>query len=187
MNRRKRNVAMALGLLLLVTALGCAGGETPTPPPAGDKPDKDKLAPPSGGGGEGGPSKPSPPPQSEGGPTSMSKIELLKDWKYNPDTKWDPFVIPPPRKVEGKEKFDLDQMILYGIVWGSGYDRAYIRLPDGTDKIVKKGDILGKHNGEVKQILSDRIVVEEKYYNPERPEEIFIIQKNLLLVKLQKQ
>jgi Tfp pilus assembly protein PilP len=184
MKRRTWKITMAaLGLLILVMASGCGGGEeAPAAPPAGGdtKPDKSKLAP--------APSKDSKAPRtktSDGPALSASRMELLKEWRYLPDTKWDPFVVPPPREQAG-EKYSLDQMILYGIIWGSGYDRAFIRLPDNTDRILKVGDVIGKHNGVVTQIQADKIIVEEKWIDPERPDEIYTIQKVMNLVKLKK-
>ena len=115
---------------------------------------------------------------------SLKELEEAKEeWRYDATDKWDPFVIPPPPIIAGEssERYDLDQMLLMGIIRGSGMDAAYIRLPDGTDRIIRIGDILGKHGGEVKDIGKDFLIVEERYMDPKRPNDTFIIEKELRL------
>lgn len=112
--------------------------------------------------------------------------EKKKEWKYDPSDKWDPFDTPAPpltNQVEARDRYDLDQMLLLGIVQGSGMDGAYIRFPDGSDVIVRIGDELGKHRGIVKEIGKDYIVVEERYLSPEQPNDTFIIEKIMNLAE----
>jgi Tfp pilus assembly protein PilP len=111
--------------------------------------------------------------------------EQVKTWKYDPTNKWDPFIAPPPPvELTGPDsnRYDLDQMLLLGVVHGSeSMSAAYIRLPNGKDKIVQIGDIIGKHGGELKEIGKDFILVEEKYMDPQHPNDTFIIEKELKL------
>jgi len=112
-----------------------------------------------------------------------------KEWRYDPANKWDPFSQPAPPVTpiaELQARYDLDQMALMGIVRGGGMDGAYIRYPDGTDRIIRVGDVLGKHKGEVKEIGEDYIIVEEKYLSPEQPNDTFIIEKIMTLVGTEK-
>jgi Tfp pilus assembly protein PilP len=118
-------------------------------------------------------------------PTAEAAAPAEQKWTYDPSDKWDPYVVPKPPVITepSAERFDLDQMTLLGIIRGSNMDAAYVRMPDGSDKIVRIGDILGKHQGEVKQIGKDSITVEERYMDPNRPNDTFIIEKELPLAK----
>lgn len=113
-----------------------------------------------------------------------AEAKVKEKWHYDPTDKWDPFNVPPPPVLTGLEGeiYDLDQMILKGVIRGSGMDGAYIRLPDGTDRIIRIGDMLGKHGGEVKEIGKDYVIVEERYMDPEHPNDTFIIEKVLKIV-----
>jgi len=113
-------------------------------------------------------------------------------WQYTAAYKNDPFVMLTP-SIEGEEAeglFAVEQMTLYGIMIAKerGESVAFIKLPDGTDVIVREGDILGKRNGVVKQIREDAIVVEEVYVTPDPNDPkiytIFYHEKKLPLVQV---
>ncbi len=110
--------------------------------------------------------------------TNLAKADEKEKWKYDPTDKWDPFLVPPePDPGDKPILYDLDQMVLQGIIIGSGMDAAYIRLPDGSDQVVRLGDQLGKHGGEVKYIEKDQLIIEERYMDPDHPTDTFIIEK----------
>ncbi len=112
-----------------------------------------------------------------------------QQWIYDPADKWDPFVTPEPpteSMVEPVERYDLDQMLLLGVISGGGMDGAFIRFPDGSDRIIRKGDLLGRHRGVVTEITKGYIIVEERYLSPDRPNETFVIEKMLEMPEIEK-
>lgn len=165
------------GLVAVVLLLaGCGGGQQNAAAPAAPG----KETPPKEKGKSIAPATSS--PEAE----AAALEESIPEWKYDPSNKWDPFIKPEPPVETGPEgeRYDLDQMLLLGVVHGSDpMSAAYIRLPNGKDRIVKIGDILGKHGGEVKEIGKDYIVVEEKYMDPQHPNDTFIIEKELKIAK----
>jgi hypothetical protein len=170
MRSHKLTNGFALGCLLLgVIWLAACGGQGPAPAPTVAKESVAPAAAPA----------PTAPAEGEGEETAQNA------WRYDPTDKWDPFVVPRPPVITAPstERFDLDQMTLLGIIRGSNMDAAYVRMPDGSDKIVRVGDILGKHGGEVKTIGKDSITVEERYMDPKRPNDTFIIEKEMPLAK----
>jgi Tfp pilus assembly protein PilP len=178
-----RNAALGLMILILACTLSCGGQEQASAPAAQQKPEKGDLAPKDKEAGE-EEAKTATSAAQEARALDMEK----REWHYEATDKWDPFLIPPPpvNTQPSSERYDLDQMTLFGVIRGSGMDAAYVRLPDGTDKIIRIGDILGKHGGEVKKINKESIVVEEKYMDPKRPNDTFIIEKELKLVEAKK-
>src|SRR3990172_2231404 len=143
-----RNVALGLLILFLVSCFSCKGEEPAAAPPEGG------VAPEGGapkkagkkaarGGGDSG----------EGATSDQESRALnveMHELHYDATDKWDPFIVPTPPIITtpSSERYDLDQMTLLGIIRGSGMDAAYIRLPDGSYKIVRIGDTLGKHGGQ---------------------------------------
>ncbi|HUT55088.1 MAG TPA: pilus assembly protein PilP [bacterium] len=168
MRSHKLTNGFALGCLLLgVIWLAACGGQAPAPGPSVPK---ENVAPTA--------AKEEPAPSE-----SKAKETVQKEWHYDATDKWDPFAVPEPPVITepSSERYDLDQMTLLGIIRGSNMDAAYVRMPDGTDKIVRVGDILGKHGGEIKEIGKDSVTVEERYMDPKRPNDTFIIEKELKL------
>ena len=115
-------------------------------------------------------------------------VEEEKKWSYDPTEKLDPFFLPAPPEllagqIEGTEPYELEQMLILGVMQGSGMDRAYVLLPDGTDRIVKLNDKLGKMGGVVTEIGKDYIIVEETYIKPGPDTErtTFVIKKKMEL------
>jgi hypothetical protein len=167
----RKSVIIGLFVLLLASCWGCGSDE---PAPAKAKARKGKAA-------KKGKKRDR---KDEGGDKKKGGLALdieAKPWNYDPSDKWNPFITPSPPVILGfaGDQFDLDHMMLMGVVRGSGMDAAYIRLPDGTDRIVRIGDILGKHGGEVKEIGKDYLIVEERYMDPKRPTDTFIIEKKM--------
>ncbi len=116
------------------------------------------------------------------------KEEESKKWEYVPEKKNDPFEVPPPPEIPAGstvgQQFDLDQLLLVGIIKGSGYDAAYIRLPTGEGKVVRINDPLGKMGGIVTEIGRDHIIVEETYIKPEE-DTTFVIKKRMPMVEVE--
>ena len=176
--RLRINKFFAVGLLMIFMAsiLAC---QEQAPAPKKKSAKKEKTAPKG--------KKPGREGEDSSAKTGLEAAEEER-WRYDPSDKWDPFVIPTPPIITGpsSERFDLEQMLLQGIIRGSGMDAAYIILPDGSDRIVRIGDVLGKHGGEVKDIGEDYLIVEERYMDPNRPHDTFIIEKELKLVEVKK-
>ena len=131
-----------------------------------------------------------PPPRETKTSTSKTFVEeedVQDKWIYDATNKHDPFILPEPLDAGSIENvFDVDQMVLYGVFRGSNKDRAFIKLPNGDDLIVKLDDKLGKHGGVVSEIGPDYITVKEQFIDPYHPDKIFIIEKQLPLVLIKK-
>lgn len=119
---------------------------------------------------------------------SMEKdVEKVAEYSYDPTGKRDPFIVPVPPEPDCTPKtcYDLEQMRIDCIIWGSGMEVAHVLLPSGKDVIVKKGDELGINHGRVKFIGDingqNTIVVEEIYVDPLKPADIHIIEKHLVM------
>jgi Tfp pilus assembly protein PilP len=172
----RKSFIIGLFVLLLASCWGCGSSE-PTPTKAKAKQRKAAKKVKRKGKKEGDKKK------------EAAALDIqAKPWDYDPSDKWNPFITPPPPVILGSagDQFDLDHMMLMGVVRGSGMDAAYIRLPDGTDRIVRIGDILGKHGGEVKEIGKDYLIVEERYMDPKRPTDTFIIEKKMNMADTKK-
>jgi|GEM_PF-4455398 len=119
---------------------------------------------------------------------NKKKEEGAEKWEYVPEKKNDPFEVPPPPEIPAGstvgQQFDLDQLLLVGIIKGSGYDAAYIRLPTGEGKVVRINDPLGKMGGIVTEIGRDHIIVEETYIKPEQ-DTTFVIKKRMPMVEVE--
>ena len=73
------------------------------------------------------------------------------------------------------ERFDLGQLKIVGIVWDLKEPRAMIEDPAGLGYVVKVGTPIGNHDGKVKAIHRNQIIVEERYedtYGARKPREI---------------
>lgn len=178
-------ITMWLGVFLcaVLVAAGCGGGDQPAPAAPGAQAG-DTAAGNEKPKGKGRASAAAAPKTPEAEAAVLE--ESIRDWRYDPTNKWDPFLKPPiPIEMISSidTPYDLDQMLLLGIVAASreSMSAAYLRMPNGKDKIVQIGDIIGKHGGEVKEIGKDYILVEEKYMDPQHPNDTFIIEKELKL------
>ena len=61
------------------------------------------------------------------------------------------------------ERFDLSQLVVTGIIWGSKKPRALIEDPTGKGYIVDEGAGIGKNKGRIVGIGDNRVVVKETY------------------------
>lgn len=63
------------------------------------------------------------------------------------------------------ESFELGQLGLVGVIWNIAKPVALIRTPEGREYPITLNQPLGKNGGRVISILSDQILVEEKFYD----------------------
>ena len=61
------------------------------------------------------------------------------------------------------ERFDLAQLRLDAVIWGTKRERALIRDPSGRGYVVQTGTAIGKNSGRVVRIGDSVVVVEETY------------------------
>jgi type IV pilus assembly protein PilP len=97
---------------------------------------------------------------------------------YDPTGKPDPFV-PPSSRLQPSETFkksarkhrlpltplqkvDLSQLKLVGIIVSPTGNKALVEEPSGKGYVIVRGTYVGPNFGRVKQILPDRVIVEEE-------------------------
>jgi type IV pilus assembly protein PilP len=105
----------------------------------------------------------------------MSEVELVgsdEPYAYDPKGKRDPFQSyilerdAVARASRGPlERFDLAQLELEAVIWGTENERALIRDPSGRGYIVATGTPIGKNSGTVIDIGDSAVTVEEIYEN----------------------
>jgi type IV pilus assembly protein PilP len=100
--------------------------------------------------------------------TEFSAVD--KQYTYDPTGKRDPFrsFILQTQKdhddVRGPlEQFDLAQLEVVAVVWGTEKPRALVSDPSGRGYIVKEGTYMGKNDGRVITIADNALVVKETY------------------------
>jgi type IV pilus assembly protein PilP len=130
-----------------------------------------------------------PPPDEEKAPAPPVESEeplLAKGMKektaisYDPKGKLDPFKplfeIEAERRAEAKkrrkkkerapltplQRLDLSQLKLVGIILSPKQNKAMVEEATGKAYIITKGTYIGQNFGRVKEILIDRVVVEEE-------------------------
>ncbi|MBW2416369.1 MAG: pilus assembly protein PilP [Deltaproteobacteria bacterium] len=96
-------------------------------------------------------------------------VEPEVEYRYNPEGKADPFRSFVRREPELEddqsplERFDLSQLSVSAIMWGSDRPRALITDPSGKGYIVSEGAAIGKNQGRVMKIDDNLIRVKETY------------------------
>ncbi len=111
-------------------------------------------------------------PQGEVDPLQLlEEMRNIPRFEYNPSGRRDPFRsfvqpggdqfkdLPPLQRVA------LDQLKLVGVASGEGMVGAMVATPDGKAYPVRRGTKIGTNRGQVKEIRSRAIVVEEPYLN----------------------
>ena len=95
---------------------------------------------------------------------------LDKTFVYDPTNKRDPFrsfVLEEAKRKGGErgplEQFELGQIQLQAIVWGTDKPRALVTDPQGRGYIVKEGTPIGKNSGQITRIGDNMVVVREIY------------------------
>ncbi len=117
------------------------------------------------------------------------KTEIIKeDYIYSVINKRDPFqnifmktgisnsdsIVDESIKRPGVEKigrthdlqrFDIDELKLTAIIYGTAARRAILVDPTGKSHIVKEGQFLGKNYGKIASIKADKLIVNEETYD----------------------
>lgn len=96
------------------------------------------------------------------------------EYFYNPVGKRDPFKQYVGELIKEDlistraplENFELEELLLTGIVWGISAPRALIRAPDGYSYIAKTNSRVGRNRGRVSRITRRLVFVEEEYRDP---------------------
>lgn len=93
-----------------------------------------------------------------------------KEYSYDPTGKRDPFrsFIFTAKSTEHDargplEQFDLAQLDVVAVVWGTDRPRAVVADPSGRGYIVREGTYMGKNQGRVIGIADNALVVKESY------------------------
>ena len=91
-------------------------------------------------------------------------------YTYNPIGKRDPFrsFISGPRDNDIRsptplQRWDIDQFLLVGIVWGIDQPKAMVEDPENQNHVLEIGTYIGRNWGKVTQVTSDSVVITEEY------------------------
>lgn len=98
-------------------------------------------------------------------------VEKVERPAYNPEGRRDPFRPFIARATVKKrrepltplERYSLSQLRLVAIVWGVDGAVAMVEDPEGKGYSIRVGTPIGNRNGRVKEILKDRVIVEERF------------------------
>jgi type IV pilus assembly protein PilP len=119
---------------------------------------------------KGGPKKaPAQAAAAKAGAPGVGNFE--QGYTYDPTGKRDPFrsfvLEEAAKRNKGErgplEQFELGQISLQAVVWGTDKPRALVTDPQGRDYIVKEGTPIGKSSGVVTKIGDNMVVVRETY------------------------
>jgi type IV pilus assembly protein PilP len=117
------------------------------------------------------PSAPAPAAPAQSTPAPAPVVEP-QEYRYDPVGRRDPFksllvlqekkrditLLPPIQQV------DLSAFKVIGIVLDpSGGNKAMLQAPDSKTYVVKKGDVIGRNEGEIQAISRSGIAVREKF------------------------
>jgi type IV pilus assembly protein PilP len=94
-----------------------------------------------------------------------------KGYEYSPTGKRDPFrsfvdeqKLRMARHERGPlEQFDLNQLTVVAVVWGTERPRALVQDPSGRGYVVQVGTPIGKNDGLVLRIGDNAVLVRETY------------------------
>lgn len=92
-------------------------------------------------------------------------------YAYDAKEKRDPFrsfVLDEAARRENHERgpleqFDLSQLTLVAVVWGTERPRALVTDPSGRGYVVQEGTPIGKNEGQVIRITDNTLLVRETY------------------------
>lgn len=94
------------------------------------------------------------------------------EFSYNPVGKPDPFKpfiqvvpekMPKTAFLTPLQKYDISQLKLVAIITLPEGSVALVEDQQGKGYFLKKGTAIGRHDGRVKAILKDRVIIEEAY------------------------
>lgn len=115
---------------------------------------------------------PTPPPVVEAVQSELDKaIDAQDSYAYNPIGKRDPFrsfLASGERAGDDVpqtplQRYEVDQYLLVGIIWGVERPRALVQDPEGVGHVMEVGTYIGKNWGKVTRISSEEVVVTEEY------------------------
>ena len=158
--RRSKIILLAVSVVFLFLVSGCGGGTTP--PPAAPKA-KTPVA-------EGKKA------QAVQVAEKAEKKEVAKkeepEYSYNPAGKADPFrpfIQLTPEKAPKSafltplQKYDISQLKLVAIITLPEGSVGLVEDQQGRGYFLKRGTAIGRHDGKVKAIHKDRVIIEEAY------------------------
>ncbi len=155
--KRSKIIFLSIAFLFLLTVCG-GGAPPPSPPIKGKAPlaEKKKVEP----------------------PQIVEKVEQkepekkLEEFVYNPVGKPDPFKTFLQLTDKGTvrrahltplQKYEISQLKLVAIITSPQGNIALVEDSQGKGYFLKKGTVVGSNDGKVKQILKDRVIIEEVY------------------------
>jgi len=92
---------------------------------------------------------------------------LTSHYTYDPTGKPDPFkplVFRPEiaHHLTPLQRFEVTQLTLVGILWNDKIAKAVVQDPSGKGYILTKGTLVGTKGGYVKEILKNKVIIEER-------------------------
>jgi type IV pilus assembly protein PilP len=154
----KRSKFIFLSVAFLFLLMACGGGAPPPPPVKGKAPSAEK--------------------KKAEAVQVVEKVEKKEpekkpeEFAYNPVGKPDPFKPFIQLDQKGRvssahltplQKYDISQLKLVAIITGGQGNIALVEDSQGKGYFLKKGTLIGRNDGKVKQILKDRVIIEEVY------------------------
>ena len=111
------------------------------------------------------------PNQTSDDPLGPSGTTQSSEYRYIAEGKRDPFrsfVLDQSNRVAEEERgpleqFDVSQLTVVAVVWGTGRARAMVEDPSGRGYIIQEGTPIGKNDGYVVRISDNSVLVEETY------------------------
>ena len=159
--RRSKIILLGVSVVFLFLLSSCGGGTAPPPSPAPKA--KTPVA----------EAKKAHPVQVA---QKVEKKEVAKkeelEFSYNPVGKADPFkpfIQLEPEKLRKTafltplQKYDISQLKLVAIITIPEGNVALVEDQQGRGYFLKRGIAIGRHEGKVKAILKDRVIIEEAY------------------------
>ena len=158
--RGSKAILLAISVVFLFFVSGCGGGTAP--PPAAPKAKTPAAE-----------AKKTLPVQAA---EKVEKKEVAKkeepEFSYNPAGKADPFrpfIQLTPEKMAKSgfltplQKYDISQLKLVAIITLPEGSVALVEDQQGRGYFLKRGTAIGRHDGKVKAIQKDRVIIEEAY------------------------
>ena len=98
-------------------------------------------------------------------------IAAQQTYVYNPIGKRDPFrsFLSIGTRTDDTtprtplQKYEIDQYVLVGIIWGIDRPRALVEDPEGVGHVMELGTYIGRNWGKVTQISGNEVTVTEEY------------------------
>jgi type IV pilus assembly protein PilP len=150
---KQTNRALLLSLAVVIT--GCGGGEVV---------ESEQVEPTA-------PTRQAP-PSADTERDEVAEFVSDPDWSYNPIGMRDPFRSffvgrqdEDIRSPTPLQRYEIEQLVLQGIVWGVDRPLALVADPEGAHHMVERGTYIGRHWGKVTEITSHSIVITEEYQN----------------------